>query len=104
MLKSQIKSLVKSDSRPTENTLVRANFYVQFQGDPNTLPRLIEPFAKLSLIPDRIFCDREAHAERVLNLEVRLHEVEVNLTKRLESILRAVIGVKTVIVVIENPC
>ena len=80
---------------------VRAMYYVNAVADPNLLPRLIEPFAKLGLIPDRVYADREAHADRDLNVELRLIEADPHYAMILEKSLRAVIGVRKVISVIE---
>ncbi len=80
---------------------VRAMFYVYANPDPNLIQRVVGIFAKLSLVPDRIYVDREVHADRNLNIELRLLNLDVVCAQRIEKTLRSIIGVENVIMVVE---
>lgn len=84
-----------------DTQLVRAMYYVQAVSDPGLLPRLIQPLAKLGLVPDRVFADREWHGDRDLNVELRLLNIDVQKAVLLENTLASVIGVRKVIAVID---
>lgn len=81
----------------SSSSTVRAMFFVSAESDPGLLPRLVEPFAKLGLVPDRVHADREAHADRNLNVDLRIAEVTPRHAHLLEKALRSVIGVRSVI-------
>ncbi|MEM7619547.1 MAG: hypothetical protein AAF228_03645 [Pseudomonadota bacterium] len=81
---------------------VRAMYYVQAISDPCLLPRLLQPFAKLGLIPDRVYADREWCGDKDLNVELRLLHINPQRAVLLEKSLAAIIGVKNVIAVIEE--
>ncbi len=80
---------------------VKVIYFVTAVADPNLLPRLLEPFAKLNLIPDRVHADLAAHGERGLNVDLRISAVDARYAMLLEKALRAVIGVQNVISVLE---
>lgn len=98
----QEPSLTQPSATPsTETGTVRVMYYVQAAADPNLLPRLIQPFAKLGLIPDRVYADREWHGDKDLNIELRLLSIDANQAILLEKTLASVIGVHNVIAVID---
>lgn len=90
-----------SETQPPAAKNVRAMYYIQATSDPSSLARLIQIFAKLSLVPDRVYADREWHGEQDVNVEFRLLQIDPAQAARLEHAFASVIGVKSVIAVIE---
>ena len=80
---------------------VRALFYVTGAADPGLLPRLIEPVARLGHVPSRIHASREAGDGSELTVDLRLAGVPQRAAELVECCLRAVVGVRQVICVIE---
>ena len=82
-------------------TTVRAYFYVTAPDDPGLLPRLIEPVAKLGAVPSRVHASREAGDGSELSVDLRLSGVAPRTAELVEYALRAVVGVRQVLAVVE---
>jgi hypothetical protein len=80
---------------------VRAFFFVTAPADPGLLPRLIEPIAKLGAIPSRVHASRESGDGSELSVDLRLCDVPLRTARLVEFALRAVIGVRQVMAVVE---
>jgi hypothetical protein len=80
---------------------VKALFFVTAESDPGLLPRLIEPFAKLGLVPARAHASAEDGDGRVLSADLRVHGVERQTAHLIDKALRRVVGVRSVIAVME---
>jgi len=80
---------------------VRAFFFVTAPADPGLLPRLIEPVAKLGTVPSRVHASREAGDGSELSVELRLTGVHPRTAELVEFALRAVVGVRQVMAVVE---
>jgi hypothetical protein len=80
---------------------VRAFFFVTAPADPGLLPRLIEPVAKLGAVPLRVHASRESGDGSELNVELRLGGVAPRTADLVERALRAVVGVRQVMAVVE---
>ena len=80
---------------------VDAIYFVWAEADPNILPRLIEPFAKMGLIPDRVHADRDSQGDRPFQVDLRLKNLDNRSALLVEKALRSVIGVTSVICVFE---
>lgn len=80
---------------------VRALFHVTADAEAGTLPRLIEPFAKMGLTPTRLHASREDGDGTVQTVDMRLAAVPQQTAHLVEKMLRAVVGVQQVIVVTE---
>ncbi len=80
---------------------VDAIYFVWAEADPNVLPRLIEPFAKMGLTPDRVHADRDSHGDRQFQVDLRLKNLDNRSALLVEKALRSVIGVTSVISVFE---
>jgi len=80
---------------------VRAFFFVTAPADPGLLPRLIEPVAKLGAVPSRVHATREAGDGSELNVDLRLAGVTPRTAELVEHALRAIVGVRQVMAVIE---
>ena len=80
---------------------VRAFFFVTAPADPGLLPRLIEPVAKLGAVPSRVHASRESGDGSELSVDLRLAGVAPRTAELVEYALRAVVGVRQVMAVIE---
>jgi hypothetical protein len=80
---------------------VRAFFFVVAPADPGLLPRLIEPVAKLGAVPTRVHATREAGDGSELSVDLRLAGVNARTAELVEYALRAVVGVRQVMAVVE---
>ncbi len=81
---------------------VRAFFFVTAPSDPGLLPRLIEPIAKLGAVPSRVHASRESGDGSELTVDLRLAGVAPRTADLVERALRAVVGVRQVMAVIEH--
>lgn len=75
---------------------VRAFFLVSAPADPNLLPRLIEPIAKMGATPTRVHASREAGDGSELSVDLRLAGVAPRTAELVGFALRAVVGVRHV--------
>lgn len=82
---------------------VKALFFVTGPADPGLLPRVIEPVAKLGYVPTRVHASRESGDGTELVVDLRLAGVPCRVAEQVERALRAVIGVRQVMAVLE-PC
>jgi hypothetical protein len=80
---------------------VRAFFFITAPADPGLLPRLIEPVAKLGTVPSRVHATRESGDGSELTVDLRLTGVSPRTARLVEFALRAVVGVRQVMAVIE---
>ena len=80
---------------------VRAFFFITAPADPGLLPRLIEPVAKLGAVPSRVHASRESGDGSELSVELRLVGVAPPTAELVEFALRAVVGVRQVMALIE---
>ena len=85
----------------TATATVRAYFYVTAPADPGLLPRLIEPVAKLGAVPSRVHASRESGDGSELSVDLRLSGVAPRTAELVEYALRAVVGVRQVLAVVE---
>jgi hypothetical protein len=84
-----------------ETHTVRAFFFVSAPADPGLLPRLIEPVAKLGAVPSRVHASREAGDGSELSVDLRLTGIAPRTAELVEYALRAVVGVRQVMAVVE---
>jgi hypothetical protein len=89
-----------TDTRAQRGT-VRAFFLVSAPADPGLLPRLIEPVAKLGAVPQRVHASRESGDGTELTVDLRLAGVAPRTADLVERALRAVVGVRQVMAVVE---
>jgi hypothetical protein len=81
---------------------VRAFFFITAPADPGLLPRLIEPVAKLGAVPSRVHASRESGDGSELTVDLRLTGVAPRTADLVERALRAVVGVRQVMAVVER--
>ena len=84
-----------------EAATFRAYFFVSAPADPGLLPRLIEPVAKLGAVPSRVHASRESGDGSELSVDLRLAGVAPRTAELVEYALRAVVGVRQVLAVVE---
>jgi hypothetical protein len=80
---------------------VRAYFFISAPADPGLLPRLIEPVAKLGAVPARVHASRESGDGSELTVELRLAGVAPRTADLIGRALRAVVGIRQVMAVVE---
>jgi hypothetical protein len=90
-----------SGAQRAEPGTVRAYFFVTAPADPGLLPRLIEPVAKLGAVPARVHASRESGDGTELTVDLRLAGVDPRTADLVERALRAVVGVRQVMAVVE---
>jgi hypothetical protein len=88
-------------AQSAERTTVRAYFFVSAPADPGLLPRLIEPVAKLGAVPQRVHASRESGDGSELTVDLRLAGIARRTADLVERALRAVVGVRQVMAVVE---
>ena len=80
-----------SDAAPAE----AVRFMLDTDFDAGLLPRVLEPFAKRGLTPDRLWSHRGA---RAVHIEVALDTAPAEAIHLIEGNLRQVVGVRVVTV------
>jgi hypothetical protein len=80
---------------------VSARFLVMAEADPGLLPRLLEPFSKLGLVPSRVHASREDGDGSVVSVDLRMKDVAPRAAELVENSLRRVLGVSQLIAVVE---
>src|SRR5262245_20964549 len=85
----------------SQSETVRAFFFVTAPADRGLLPRLIEPVAKLGAVPSRVHASRESGDGSELSVDLRLAGVAPRTAELVEFALRAVVGVRQVMAVVE---
>jgi hypothetical protein len=92
----------RADAPRAHTDTVRAFFFVTAPADPGLLPRLIEPVAKLGAVPSRVHATRESGDGSELSVDLRLAGVTPRTAQLVECALRAVVGVRQVMAVVEH--
>jgi hypothetical protein len=91
----------RAESARVPAPTVRAYFFVTAPVHPGLLPRLIEPVAKLGAVPSRVHASRESGDGSELTVDLRLTGVAPRTAELVEYALRAVVGVRQVLAVVE---
>jgi len=99
---SSVAGAADASAPRTNVATVRAFFFITAPADPGLLPRLIEPVAKLGAVPSRVHASREAGDGSELTVDLRLAGVPQRTADLVERALRAVVGVRQVMAVVES--
>ena len=91
----------QSESQSSHSSSLKAQFYVVGAADPGLLPRLIEPMAKMGHVPSRVHASRESGDGSEMVVDLRLCGVNARTAQLVENALRATVGVRQVIAVVE---
>jgi hypothetical protein len=94
-------SPVVAGAESAEDATVRAYYFVSAPAEPGLLPRLIEPVAKLGAVPARVHASCEAGDGTELTVDLRLAGVTPRVADLVGRALRAVVGVRQVLAVVE---
>lgn len=83
------------DSLPdSERTVI---FFVSAASEPGIVPRLVEPFSKLGLVPARVHISSENGRGEELSADLRVAGVDQNTAHLIGKDLRRIVGVRSVI-------
>ncbi len=85
----------------SESEIVQVMFFVTAVADPGIAPRLVEPFAKLGLVPARVHISSEDRAGEDISADLRVRGVTRKTVRALDKALRSIIGVRQVIALVE---
>ena len=83
------------------NTLAEPVRFTFPAADPGLLPRLMEPVAKMGHVPSRVHASRESGDGSEMAVDLRLTGVSKRTAQLVEHALRATVGVRQVIAVVE---
>ncbi len=82
------------------NPAVSVRFLLDADASPGLLPRLLQPYAKRDLVPDRMWSHRSGDT---LHVEIAMEAMPAEVVHVVEGNLRQVVGVRTVTRVM-RPC
>ena len=71
---------------------VHVRFLLEAECSPGLLPRMLQPFAKRDLVPDRMWSHRSGE---VLHVEIAMEEMPGDVVHLVEGNLRQVVGVRS---------
>jgi hypothetical protein len=78
-----------------------AMFFVTAQADPGIAPRLVEPFAKMGVVPARVHISSEDGNGEEITADLRLACAARCDVKAIDKALRRIVGVRQVIALTE---
>lgn len=84
---------MSADATPEQPPVVFVRFLLDADPSPGLLPRLLQPYAKRDLVPDRMWSHR---AGDTLHVEIAMEAMPAEVVHLLEGNLRQVVGVRTV--------
>jgi hypothetical protein len=82
-----------SDTTPKQPSTVFVRFLVDADASPGLLSRLLQPYAKRDLIPDRMWSHR---AGNTIHVEIAMEAMPVEVVHLVEGNLLQVVGVRNV--------
>ena len=75
------------------NPVVSVRFLLDADSAPGLLPRLLQPYAKRDLVPDRMWSHRSGDT---IHVEIAMEEMPSECVHLVEGNLRQVVGVRNV--------
>lgn len=84
-----------------QSELFDAKYFVVALADPGIAPRLVEPFAKLGLVPSRLHLSTEHGAGEEVSADLRVSGVDRMTAHLIDKALRRIVGVRQVIALVE---
>jgi hypothetical protein len=75
-------------------SVVSVRYMVDADASPGLLSRLLQPFAKRDVTPDRMWSHR---SDETMHVELAVHALPVEYAHMIEGNLRQVVGVQTVV-------
>ncbi len=84
---------MSADATPEQPPAVSVRFLLDADPSPGLLPRLLQPYAKRDLVPDRMWSHR---AGDTLHVEIAMEAMPAEVVHLVEGNLRQVVGVRAV--------
>ncbi len=84
---------MQADCAAVERPYVSVRFMLDADADPGLLPRLLQPFAKRDLVPDRMWSHRNGS---VMHVEIAVAAMPGDIVPLIEGNLRQVVGVRSI--------
>ena len=84
---------MSADMTPEQQPVVAVRFLLDADPSPGLLPRLLQPYAKRDLVPDRMWSHR---AGDTLHVEIAMEAMPAEVVHLVEGNLRQVVGVRAV--------
>jgi hypothetical protein len=84
---------MSSDATPEQQTTVFVRFLLDADVSPGLLPRLLQPYAKRDLVPDRMWSHRSGDT---IHVEIAMEAMPAEVVHLVEGNLRQVVGVRDV--------
>jgi len=81
------------DMDPAQRTEVFVRFLLDADASPGLLSRLLQPYAKRNLVPDRMWSHRSGDT---MHVEIAMEAMPAEVVHLVEGNLRQVVGVRTV--------
>lgn len=99
---ADLTSLAPAAAEPRgEDDTVTAMYFVTAQADPGMAPRLVEPFARMDVVPTRIHVSTEDGGGERITADLRAANVTRQTAHLIDKALRRIVGVHQVIAVTE---
>lgn len=84
---------MSSDATPEHQPTVFVRFLLDADVSPGLLPRLLQPYAKRDLVPDRMWSHRSGDT---IHVEIAMEAMPAEVVHLVEGNLRQVVGVRDV--------
>ena len=84
---------MSANATPEQSPSVFVRFLLDADPSPGLLPRLLQPYAKRDLVPDRMWSHRSGDT---LHVEIAMEAMPVEVVHLVEGNLRQVVGVRAV--------
>jgi hypothetical protein len=84
---------MSADATPEQQPTVFVRFLLDADVSPGLLPRLLQPYAKRDLVPDRMWSHRSGDT---IHVEIAMEAMPAEVVHLVEGNLRQVVGVRDV--------
>jgi hypothetical protein len=84
---------MSADMTPEQSSVVAVRFLIDAECAPGMLPRLLQPFARRDLVPDRMWSHRSGET---MHVEIAVEAMAVGMVHLVEGNLAQTIGVRGV--------
>ena len=91
---------MSADATPEQSQTLFVRFLLDADVSPGLLPRLLQPYAKRVLVPDRMWSHRSGET---LHVEIAMEAMPSEVVHLVEGNLRQIVGVRSVARV-ARPC
>ena len=91
---------MSADATPEQSQTLFVRFLLDADVSPGLLPRLLQPYAKRDLVPDRMWSHRSGET---LHVEIAMEAMPSEVVHLVEGNLRQIVGVRSVARV-ARPC